>query len=147
MLEIKLDTSDWDNGIHTLLKNAAATHKIMHGIAMELLSMTEENFDSESFGGEKWKRSMRAAAENSKTLQDSGQLAASISTDSGNNFARIGTNKPYAAIHHLGGQAGKGKRLTLPPRPYLPVNGDGELQPDGATRLSALLHTALEKGI
>jgi len=28
-------------------------------------------------------------------------------------------NKVYAAIHQLGGQAGKNKKITIPARPYL----------------------------
>lgn len=31
----------------------------------------------------------------------------------------IGTNKEYAAIHHFGGQAGRGLQVTIPARPYL----------------------------
>ncbi len=49
--------------------------------------------------------------------------AASITSRAGTDFARIGSNKKYAAIHHLGGQAGRGKKLTLPARPYLPISG------------------------
>lgn len=38
-----------------------------------------------------------------KKLQFSGRLAASIQTAAGNNYAQIGTNTAYAAIHQLGG--------------------------------------------
>ena len=103
MLEIKLDADQLDHGLNTLLKNATNTRAIMRGIATELLSMTEENFESEGWGGQRWKQSRRAADEGGKTLQKSGQLAASLTTQVGSNYARIGSNKKYAAIHHLGG--------------------------------------------
>ena len=93
MLEIKLDAAKLEHGLSTLLKNAANTRPMMRGIATELLSMTEENFESESWGEQRWKRSRRAADEGGKTLQKSGQLAASLTTQVGSNYARIGSNK------------------------------------------------------
>ncbi|WP_373740330.1 phage virion morphogenesis protein [Neisseria sp.] len=51
-------------------------------------------------------------------MQLTGQLAASISTKAGNDFVRIGSNKPYAAIHHLGGNADHGRKVSLPARTY-----------------------------
>lgn len=140
MLEISLDQSNLQHGLDRLLKNATDTHPMMRALATEMVSITEDNFERESWGGEKWKQSRRAA-QGGKTLQLSGQLAASIDTKIGNNFARIGSSKKYAAVHHLGGQAGRGKKTTLPARPYLPINGDGQLQ-NGAEQ--KLLQTALD---
>ena len=37
----------------------------------------------------------------------------------GDNRLLIGTNLVYAAIHQLGGMAGRGHRSKIPPRPYL----------------------------
>jgi phage virion morphogenesis protein len=34
----------------------------------------------------------------------------------------VGTNRVYAAIHQLGGQAGRGRKVTIPARPYLGVS-------------------------
>lgn len=41
-----------------------------------------------------------------------------------NESAIIGSNKVYAAIHQLGGQAGKNKKTTIPTRPYLKLTDD-----------------------
>lgn len=57
MLEIKLDAERLDHGLSTLLNNATNTRAMMRGIATELLSMTEENFESEGWGGQRWKQS------------------------------------------------------------------------------------------
>lgn len=38
----------------------------------------------------------------------------------------IGSNLDYAAIHQLGGQAGKNKSASIPARPYLKLT-NGEL--------------------
>ncbi|MBF0805042.1 phage virion morphogenesis protein, partial [Neisseria sp. 19428wB4_WF04] len=77
---------------------------VMRAIATEMVSLTEDNFESEGWGGQKWKRSRRVADNGGKTLQLSGRIAASISTQIGNEFARIGSNKKYAAIHYFGGK-------------------------------------------
>lgn len=52
-----------------------------------------------------------------KILQRSGQLAASFSTDYGDDFASVGSNLAYAAIHQLGGEAGRGHSVRIAPRP------------------------------
>lgn len=52
-------------------------------------------------------------------MQVSGQLASSVNTYYDNDSAVIGSNLEYAAIHQLGGQAGRNKKVTIPARPYL----------------------------
>ncbi|MGO1073218.1 phage virion morphogenesis protein [Lysobacter sp. CA199] len=69
-------------------------------------------------------------AGNFAMLQESGQLAASVTTDFDANTAIVGSNKVYAAIQQLGGQAGRNRKVTIPARPYLPVQADGSLQPE-----------------
>ncbi|STZ76067.1 phage virion morphogenesis protein [Bergeriella denitrificans] len=163
MIEISLDADKLEHGLSQLLKNATDTRPMMRGLAAEMASLTEDNFDSESWGGTKWKQSRRAAAEGGKTLQKDGQLAASISTQTGNGFARIGSNKPYAAIHHMGGTVkaknkpylmvpvGKGfrkvKQVDIPARPYLPINGDGQLQTGAEQRLLDIALNSLSKDV
>ncbi|EIC13727.1 phage-like protein, partial [Kingella kingae PYKK081] len=94
-----------------------------------------------------WQQSERAAKDGGKTLQLSGQLAASLTTQSGNDFARIGSNKPYAAIHHIGGQAGRGRKVHIPARPYLPIDGSGVLQSGGEKRLLDIVKASLARGL
>lgn len=151
----------------------------MAAIAAELQSMTEDNFESESWGGQKWDRSERARSERAKnesgkTLQLSGILASSIQTSSGNDFARIGTNMKYAAIHHLGGQTkaheirAKNKKSLaflnsggdsvhvksvqhpgskIPARRFLPIDGSHQLQSDGKKRILDVVMDSLSRSI
>ena len=71
-----------------------------------------------------------------KILQvSSGGLAADISTEVGSTFVRVGSGKEYAAIHQLGGEAGRGRKVHIPARPFLPFTGEpdsgsGKLQPE-----------------
>lgn len=146
MLEISLNTAEVDRGLSLLLRNASNSRQMMRAIATEMTSLTEENFESESWGGDRWKQSQRAA-QDGKTLQLTGQLAASISTQVGKDFARIGSNKPYAAIHHIGGSAGRGHNVKLPARPYLPISGSGQLQPGAEKRLLDIAIESLKAGL
>ena len=119
----------------------------MKAIAASLADEVEENFEQE--GRPRWKQSDRAKAEGKekpkkgreavpgKTLQLTGQLAASISTRSNRNMAMVGTNKVYGAIHQFGGQAGRGRKVTLVARPFLPVTASGELQAEAKTEVLA----------
>lgn len=147
MLTISVDNSQLEQGLGRLLQNLTHRKPINKAIAAELLSMTEDNFERERWGNTKWKKSQRAANDDGKTLQLSGQLAASISTSVDNHFARIGSNKPYAAIHHLGGQAGRGHKVTIPMRPYLPIDGSGKLQANGERRILSVVIDALANGL
>ncbi|MBF0192098.1 MAG: phage virion morphogenesis protein [Magnetococcales bacterium] len=59
-----------------------------------------------------------------KKLQDTGRLAASITSTHDALSATMGTNTIYAAIHHFGGQAGRGRKVTIPARPFLQLADD-----------------------
>ncbi len=48
-------------------------------------------------------------------------LKPSISSRADATSATIGSNKAYARIHQKGGQAGRGRKVTIPARPYLGV--------------------------
>jgi phage virion morphogenesis protein len=63
-----------------------------------------------------------------RILRESGDLEGSIHFQADSNSVTIGSSGsiPYAAIHQLGGQAGRGRKVTIPAREYLAMNkGDG----------------------
>ena len=99
---------------------------LMKNIAGIMATATEDNFKDEG-RPEKWvdlsettkKQRQKIGKYPGQILQVSGQLASSVSTAYDNNSAVIGSNLAYAAIHQLGGQAGKNKKTTIPARPYL----------------------------
>jgi phage gpG-like protein len=53
-----------------------------------------------------------------------------------NDTVTIGSDKPYAAIHQLGGD-------DIPARPYLPFYAGGQLTPLGRQRVERALAAAL----
>lgn len=98
--------------------------KIIAGYMKESVNL---NFDSE--GRPRWPAlapSTIAAREKAghwpgKMLVSGAQggLKESITQRATATQAIVGTNKKYAAIHQFGGSAGRGRKVKIPPRPYL----------------------------
>ena len=114
-----------------LISSAGDMTPIMADIAQALESETERQFEAESGPLGPWPtlapstilERMRAGKWPGKILQRSaGGLAASIFSGHGRDFAEVGSNKPYAAIQHFGGKAGRGRKANIPARPYFPFN-------------------------
>jgi len=61
---------------------------------------------------------------NRKALFQKGNLLNSINWRASNDSVQVGTNRVYAAIHQFGGKAGRGKKVTIPARPYLVVQDE-----------------------
>ena len=59
----------------------------------------------------------------------------------------LGSTMGYSAIQHLGGQAGRGHRVTIPARPFMPVQANGELYPQEAELILADLNLYLSEGL
>lgn len=124
-IEIKLDNKEVESRLLDWVKRSENLRPLMKNIAGIMADSTEENFKEE--GRPKWKdlsEKTKTARKKSghypgQILQVSGQLALSITTQYDDTSAVIGSNKVYAAIHQLGGQAGKNKKTTIPARPYL----------------------------
>lgn len=114
-------------------------------IAAQLESAAERAFDEEAdpATGEPWAglsdvtkaRREKAGHWPGSILQVKGQLAASIESDYGKDFAQVGSNKVYAPVMFFGaekGAFGKNKRGgpipwgDIPARPFLGLNADDE---------------------
>jgi phage virion morphogenesis protein len=57
-----------------------------------------------------------------KILQQDGDLRRTIIYQTSPTQLEIGTNRIYAAIHQFGGQAGRGKKVTIQARPFLGIS-------------------------
>jgi len=85
----------------------------------------EQSFEDEkSPFGQVWAPSKKSQG---KTLTASGTLSASFTSNADRRGVSVGTNLPYAAVHQFGGRAGRNRSITLPARPFLPVE-NGELE-------------------
>ena len=125
-IEIKFDNQEVNKRLLELAQRGENLRPLMKNIAGILAYSTEKNFANEG-RPDKWlDLSERTKKQRKKTghwpgqiLQVSGQLASSINTYYDDESAVIGSNLDYAAIHQLGGQAGKNKSVSIPARPYL----------------------------
>ena len=130
-IEIKIDNKDVERKLLELAQKGENLRPLMKNIAGIFASATEENFKNEG-RPDKWTELSEATKKQrtnqkkwpGQILQVSGQLASSISTQYDDESAVIGSNLNYAAIHQLGGQAGKNKKVEIPARPYLKLTDD-----------------------
>ena len=53
----------------------------------------------------------------------------------------------YAAIHQFGGKAGRGRKVTIPARPFLPVKSDGSIYPAEQAEIIKALNEYLTDGL
>lgn len=130
-IEIKIDNKAVNEKLLELANRSENLRPLMKNIAGIFASSTEENFKEEG-RPDKWvdlaestkkqrtkKQKTKKQKWSVKILQVEGQLASSVSTQYDDNSAVIGSGEDYAAIHQLGGKAGKNKKVSIPARPYL----------------------------
>ncbi len=130
-IEIKIDNQEVERKLQELTKKSSNLKPLMKNIAGIFASAAEDNF-SEEGRPDKWqdlsnvtkKLREKKGKWPGQILQVSGQLASSINTYYDNDSAVIGSNLEYAAIHQLGGQAGRNKKVTIHSRPYLKLTDE-----------------------
>ena len=130
-IEIEFDNKDVHEKLLNLAKRTENLRPLMKNIEGIFAYSTEENFKEEG-RPDNWvdlaestkKQRTKQRKWPGQILQVEGKLAASISTYYDNDSAVIGSNLEYAAIHQLGGQAGKNKSVEIPARPYLFLTND-----------------------
>ena len=130
-IEIKIDNKEVEQALLETARRAEDLRPLMKNIAGIMSDSTEENFKEEG-RPDKWQElAEKTIKQRKKTghypgriLQVEGLLASSITTYYDNESAIIGSNLEYAAIHQLGGEAGKNKKVKIPARPYLCLSDD-----------------------
>jgi phage virion morphogenesis protein len=133
---------------------------LMAGVAAEMLSVTEDAFAREGVvGGDKWKplalstirqREKKGQWPGKKLQRSTAGLAASVQPFHSAARAGLTVSKPYAAIHQFGGMAGRGRKVEIPARPYLPIKRDGsdfDVTPTMKARLLEMMADFVEGGL
>ncbi|MFW1857908.1 phage virion morphogenesis protein [Acinetobacter defluvii] len=162
-MHIVIDDAALQQKFETALNKLANTKPLMQRVSLTLLDVTEENFNAE--GRPKW-AGLKYPRKGGKILQLTGQLAGSITPFSGANYAGVGSNKVYAAIHQFGGKTKahvirpKTKKAlafggmvfkyvnhpgsVIPARPYLPIDKSGNLQKEAYDDVAHTIDTYLK---
>ena len=99
--------------------------------------------------GEAWKPLSPATLKKKKgslKLVESGHLKRSLRSNISTSEKRVsvGSNLEYAAIHQFGGRAGRGHKVNIPARPFLPINERDEISPSLERQINAVLNRFLE---
>ncbi len=118
---IELSDGEVASALAELRRRLVDTGPLLAELGEIVLGQAQESFRAQAApDGTPWEPSQRAQAQGGQTLVDSGQLLASLTSDVLPGFVEVGTAKLYAAIHQFGGRAGRGRRVRLPARPFLP---------------------------
>jgi phage virion morphogenesis protein len=103
-IEIKLDDAALRARLNGLMSALANTQPMMASIASELAAQTELAFTDEGPGWPQLKpNTVKRRGSAHPILQVSNALARSVTAQSGADYAQVGSNLSYAAIHQFGG--------------------------------------------
>jgi phage virion morphogenesis protein len=154
MFTVELDHQHLQNALRKVEWAVGDLAPLMRSTTAELLSQTEENFETE--GRPDWAdlsdvtTGLREKSGNwpGQILQvSSAGLAASVTSAATDSSALVGSNKPYAAMMHFGGDKSEFPHLwgDIPGRPWLPMDVEGVIQPEAEEAILDLALTHLTK--
>lgn len=126
---IRVEDEGFRDALTRLIQHTANLRPVFDEIGSALLATTEDRFEAETGpDGNAWAAHASATLSrrgaSAKKLRDKNHLYQSLTYAAGRLQAAVGTNRTYARIHQLGGKAGRGRKVTIPARPYLGVNAD-----------------------
>lgn len=163
-----------DSAVQSALEKLAAKvtnpKPILQALGEDLMERTKLRFASSTGpDGQRWQPNARATIEayigrrggfGKKGINKKGQALAiskkplighsrSLSTQfhvrADSTSVTVGNSMIYAAIQQFGGQAGRGRKVRIPARPFLPVRSDGTLYPAERSAIIDALNAWLEE--
>jgi len=133
-MKIEVDATHALKGLSEISSKVNDMSTLMGNLAGFLADVTEDAFQGEydPNNNDGWagllpvtvKARQRKGHWPGKILQDDGNLASSITTSHGNDYAQIGTNKVYAAAHQFGIDEFVDRSGELVARPYIGFSPD-----------------------
>jgi phage virion morphogenesis protein len=163
-ITISIDDTAVLAALDRLRERVTDTRPAMQDIGDDIMNRVKDGFrESRDPWGPSWqklsivtmlKRRHGVGFGSDKPLVDTGALANSFSALADATSVTIGTNwmadriSTGAAIHQFGGQAGRGRQVTIPARPFLPIrNGVGEFPDVWRESIITIISQHLEAGI
>ncbi len=128
----------------------AAWRGVLSEVGNAAKNESTRSFESQgSPFGEAWKALSPATLKKKKgtlKLIESGHLKRSLRSNISTSEKRVsvGSNLEYAAIHQFGGKAGRNHKVSIPARPFLPINEKNELSPSLERRINSVLDRFLQ---
>ena len=119
------------------LRAVKDTRPVLEAMGTEGVSLTKRAFTDAALRPSPWAplKPSTLARKKGSILRESGAMWQSIRiTETTAKSVAWGSDRKYAAIQQLGGQAGKGGKVTLPPRPFFPVL-NGKITPAARVKI------------
>ena len=147
MFNIQVEDTDVHAALTALAGRAINVQPMLQAIGEDIKERTKARFP-QGVGpdGVPWKANAPATLVSKKAgrgplIGESGDLRREFHVNAVVDAVTISNSMIYAAIQQFGGQAGRGRSVTIPARPSLPVHQDGSLYPsDKAAILDTLRH-------
>lgn len=133
-VNVKIDDRDLQEKLGTMIRQMEHTRPAMQVIGEIALSSIQQNFEE---GGRpsRWQPLADATIEE-RTKKGkwpgtilvrsgaAGGLLGAIYYEALDDRTVLYANKVYAAIHHFGGEAGRGRKVKIPARPYMMIQDE-----------------------
>lgn len=122
-LTIKIERNDIKRDLARAIAKVQRPERLMRAIGVGLVGLTKEAFNNASLRPAPWKDKKDGTPATLKSREAT--LWRSIKVQSfSSNEVKIGSDRPYASIHQLGG-----KSRPMPARPYFPFVGNDLTKP------------------
>lgn len=145
---VKNDITDSFRNSRSPFGEAWAPNKIV-SIHLSHQSLGRKNFTKDGVQT----KAFQKFANGKKPLILSSGLMRSFTYDATNDSVTVGTNwgagsiKGGAAIHQFGGMAGRGRKVKIPARPFMPIDKSGNLEPSLRTAILSYVDGKLEEAV
>jgi phage virion morphogenesis protein len=127
-VRITVNDRELSQVLRRLARIGAEPGRFLRPIGLQLINSTRERARREvSPDFTPWPELTPAYAAKKRgghMMRESGNLLGSLTREVEGNTLRVGTNRIYAAIHQFGGRAGRGRKVTMPTRPWLGLSRD-----------------------
>lgn len=175
MIKIELDDREVREVLDRLQKRLSDLTPVMRDIGELIVERAKQRFETSTGpDGQEWARNAPStvaaylkqygssykksggmskagaarAAGKKPLIGETKQLMDTLHYQAGRDAVTVGSPMRYAAIHQFGGQAGRGKKVTIPARPFLPVTASGQWLGEADRReVLAILRDSLEAAI
>lgn len=164
MIEVRVDDRAVQDALKALAERCGNVGPVLRAIGEDVVEDAKRRFETSTGpDGKRWapnaratieayiaarggfgkrginKRGIAAAMAKKPLIGHSGDLRRQIFARVTGNTLTVGVSPKYAAIQQFGGRAGRGLKVTIPARPFLPVTARGELYAGDRDRIVATL--------